>query len=165
MQFKLADVGGFRFLGMPDAVAHGFDGQRGVDRGRFGRLGRLRRHEQAAVLVEIRLMFELVALFEVQAVVVRAFFKPRRAGKQGFPRRGIAGPAVAAGRIAAVFRNLPFKGAAAFAQQELAGHPRIEMIPRQGRVEGAGPGEFLGAQAAFGKGFQPRIDAEVFHPA
>ena len=52
LQFKLADVGGFRFLGMPDAVTHGLDAQSGVDRGRLGRLGRLRRHEQAAVLVE-----------------------------------------------------------------------------------------------------------------
>lgn len=83
LQFKLADVGGFRFLGMPDAVTHGLDGQSGVDCGRLGRFGRLWRHEQAAVLVEIRLMFELVALFEVQAIVVRAFFKSRCAGKQG----------------------------------------------------------------------------------
>ena len=43
-------------------------------------------------------MFKLIALLEVQAVAVRAFFKPRRAGKQGFSRRRIAGPALAAGR-------------------------------------------------------------------
>ena len=84
-------------------------------------------------------MFKLIALLEVQAVAVRAFFKPRRAGKQGFSRRRIAGPALAAGRISAVVRNLPFKGAAAFPQQKLPGYPGIEMIPRQGRVEFRGP--------------------------
>ncbi|MFQ9866274.1 MAG: hypothetical protein ACLRWP_03870 [Bilophila wadsworthia] len=163
MQFKLADVGGFRFLGMPDAVTHGLDGQSGVDRGRLGRLGRLRRHEQAAVLVEIRLMFKLIALLEVQAVAVRAFFKPRRAGKQDFPA-AVSQPALAAGAYRQSSEIFPSKARRRFRSRN-SGYPGIEMIPRQGRVEFAGPGEFLGGQAAFGKRFQPRIDAEMIHPA
>ena len=52
-----------------------------------------------------------------------------------------------------------------FAAQEFGRDAGLQMFPGQVFVHAAGPGEFIGGQAAFFQGFQPGGQIETFDPA
>ena len=165
LELQLAEVGAAAGLGMPDAVLDGLDGQLRRDLRRFVLVSTA---DDASFLVTGGLVGLLVALGEDQTVVVLQRLAVLAQAGMGHARRpglGVAGAALAAGMVAAVFRDLARQRTLAFAAQEFGRDAGLQMFPGQVFVHAAGPGEFVGGQTAFFQSFQPGGQIETFDPA